>query len=58
MEEFKSARFVHVLPPWFGGEEHHQRRKFETIKWMFGMFLMATVAIIGTILTVLKMGGW
>jgi hypothetical protein len=32
--------------------------KFETIKWMFGMFLMAIVAIIGTILTVLKMGGW
>jgi hypothetical protein len=29
MEEFKSARFVHVLPPWFGGEEHHQRRKMK-----------------------------
>ncbi|MDX2195728.1 MAG: hypothetical protein NW207_04865 [Cytophagales bacterium] len=32
--------------------------KFETIKWLFGFILTSTVAIIGTILAVMKMGGW
>jgi len=32
--------------------------KTEILKWMFTMILTASVAIIGTILTVLKMGGW
>ena len=32
--------------------------KSETLKWMFAMFITATIAIIGTMLTVMKMGGW
>lgn len=32
--------------------------KVETLKWMFTMMLTSTIAIIGTILTVMKMGGW
>ncbi|TAF77705.1 MAG: hypothetical protein EAZ53_01915 [Bacteroidetes bacterium] len=32
--------------------------KFETIKWLFGLIIGSTIAIIATILTVMKMGGW
>ena len=32
--------------------------KFETIKWLFGLIIGSTIAIIGTILAVMKMGGW
>lgn len=32
--------------------------KNDLIKWLFGMIMGSTVAIIGTILTVMKMGGW
>ncbi len=32
--------------------------KADTLKWMVGFIMGSTVAIIGTILTVMKMGGW
>ena len=32
--------------------------KTDLIKWMFGMILSSTIAIIGTVLVVMKMGGW
>ena len=35
-----------------------QKQISETLKWMFGFILGSTIAIIGTILTVMKMGGW
>jgi hypothetical protein len=31
--------------------------KSETLKWLFGLIIGSTIAIIGTILTALKMGG-
>ncbi|MFN0049635.1 MAG: hypothetical protein ACKVOU_10980 [Cytophagales bacterium] len=42
------------------GETQKQiaKSKSDMLKWMFGMILTATVAIIGTILAVMQMGGW
>jgi hypothetical protein len=41
-------------------EVHRQiaESKSDMLKWMFGMILMATIGIIGTIITIMKMGGW
>ncbi|TAF74881.1 MAG: hypothetical protein EAZ53_07445 [Bacteroidetes bacterium] len=35
-----------------------QKQLSDTLKWMIGMILGSTIAVIGTILTVMKMGGW
>ena len=32
--------------------------KADIFKWMFGMIVTASIAIIGTILSVMQMGGW
>lgn len=35
-----------------------EQTKSESLKWMFLFVLTSTLAVIGTILSVMKMGGW